>query len=154
MKYMRRISLVIPLLAMPFAQAQDLPDGKGKDLVEQICSGCHGVDTVASQHANKQGWESIVGDMVSRGASATDAQVATIVDYLAANFPPLPPRINVNTATSQEIETGLELTPKEAAAIVQYRQDHGDFKDWDSLTKVAGVDQQKLESKKDRVAFN
>jgi len=75
------------------------------------------------------------------------------VDYLAKNFPPLPDKVNVNKAAAKDIETGLELTSQEAEMIVKYRTDHGDFKDFDTLAKVPGLDAKKLEAKKDRIVF-
>ena len=79
---------VLPLL--PRLEAQELPDGKGKDLVEAVCSSCHGLEAVVSQRADKDGWESIVSYMISRGMIATDEEFATMVDYLAKAFPPDP----------------------------------------------------------------
>ncbi len=76
-----------------------------------------------------------------------------MVEYLAKSFPPLPDKVNVNKATAKDIETGLALTTEEAEAIVKYRTDHGNFKDYDSLTKVPGVDAKKLEAKKDAIIF-
>jgi competence protein ComEA len=154
MEHMKLAVMLVPLLAFSLAQAQDLPEGPGKKLVEDTCGGCHGVDAVMSQRATRDGWESIVGDMVSRGASGSDADIKTIIDYLAKNFGVEPVKINVNKATSKEIETGLELTSKEADSIVQYRKDNGDFKTWDDLAKVKDVDPKKLEAKKDSVTFN
>jgi hypothetical protein len=83
---MNRAALVIPFLALSLAQAQDLPAGKGKALLEKICQECHGLDVIVTQHANKDGWASIVDSMVARGAGGTKEELATIVDYLAKNF--------------------------------------------------------------------
>lgn len=157
---MNRAALLISFLAASLtavsssiAQAQDLPAGKGKELVENTCGSCHGLDVVVSQHATKDGWASIVDYMVSRGASGTPAEIQTIVEYLAKNFPAAD-KINVNKATSKDIATGLEISGMDAEAIVKYRTDHGDFKDWDSLAKVPGIDAKALEAKKDRIAFS
>ena len=155
MNNMNRAALLIPFLAISVvvAQAQDLPAGKGKDLVENTCGSCHGLDVVVAQHASKDGWSSIVDYMVSRGATGTPEEIATIVDYLAKNFPALPSKTNVNKASSMDLQTQLELSAKDADAIVKYRTDHGDFKDWDGLTKVPGIDTAKLTAKKDSIAF-
>ncbi len=153
MRNMNRAALLISFVAvsLTFVQAQDLPAGKGKELVENTCGSCHGLDVVVAQHATKDGWSSIVDYMVSRGASGTPAEIATIVDYLAKNFPAA--KLNVNKATAMDLQSQLELTPKDAEAIVKYRTDHGDFKDWDGLSKVPGVDTAKLTAKKDSIAF-
>jgi len=152
---MNRAALVIPFLVMSMAvaQAQDLPPGKGKDLVENTCGSCHGLDVVVAQHATKDGWQSIVDYMVSRGATGTTEELASIVDYLAKNFPPAAAKVNVNKASSMDLQMGLELTAADADAIVKYRTDHGDFKDFDSLAKVPGVDVAKLTAKKDSIVF-
>jgi competence protein ComEA len=155
MKNMNRAVLLIPFLAISLtvAQAQDLPAGKGKDLVENTCGSCHGLDVVVAQHATRDGWASIVDYMVSRGATGTPEEITTIVDYLAKNFPAESAKTNVNKATSMDLQTKLELTAKDAEAIVKYRTDHGDFKDWDGLSKVPGIDTAKLTAKKDSIVF-
>lgn len=149
---MRPVAILFVLLAV--ARAQDLPDGKGKDLVEDRCSTCHGLDLLLAEHDSKQRWSGIVNDMVSRGASGTAEELQTIVDYLAANFGPEALKINVNTAAAEDLQSGLMLTTPEAAAIVQYRKDHGKIKDWDALSKIPGVDAKKLESHKDLITFD
>ena len=155
MKNMNRALLLIPFLAFSatMLQAQDLPAGKGKELVENTCGSCHGLDVVVAQHASKDGWSSIVDYMVSRGATGTPEEIQTIVEYLAKNFPAAGTKVNVNKATSMDLQTQLELTAKDADAIVKYRTDHGDFKDWDGLAKVPGIDAKKLEAKKDSIVF-
>jgi len=156
MKNMNRAATLVPFLviSMAVAQAQDLPAGKGKDLVENTCGSCHGLDVVVAQHATKDGWASIVDYMVSRGATGTPAEIATIVDYLAKNFPAAATKTNVNKASSMDLQTQLELTAKDADAIVAYRAAHGDFKDFDGLAKVPGIDAAKLTAKKDSIAFS
>ncbi|HLI85808.1 MAG TPA: cytochrome c [Bryobacteraceae bacterium] len=85
---MKLAVVFLPLFALGIAQAQDMPDGKGKDLIMQICTDCHGADVITAQHNTKDGWASIVDSMVSRGASGTKEQLDTIVDYLTKNFGP------------------------------------------------------------------
>lgn len=140
--------------SLAVAQAQDLPPGKGKDLVENSCGSCHGLDVVVAQHATKDGWQSIVDYMVSRGATGTPEEIQTIVDYLAKNFPAAPAKTNVNKATAMDLQANLELTAKDADAIVKYRAAHGDFKDFDSLTKVPGIDAAKLTAEKGSIVFS
>jgi competence protein ComEA len=149
---MKRLTLIVPVLIfsiVPMVYAQDLPEGKGKDVLESVCGACHGTDLVASRRATKEGWSYIVDDMVSRGASATNEQIATIIDYLGKNLG----QVNVNKGKSEEIATVLEISGAQADAIVKYRTDHGDFKTIDDLKKVPGLDAAKLDSKKDRVAY-
>ncbi len=149
---MRLCALLFVILAG--AEAQDLPDGKGKDLVEDRCSTCHGLDLLFAEHDSKQQWSQIVNDMVSRGATGTSEELATIIDYLAANFGPEVAKINVNTAAAEDLQSSLMLTAKEAATLVQYRKDHGKIKDWAALSQIPGIDSKKLESNKGRIVFD
>src|ERR1700751_1759572 len=107
---MKHVTLVVvPFLiaaAIPLAQAQDLPEGKGKDLVDQVCGACHGTDLVSSRRATKQGWSYIVDDMVSRGASATNEQIAQINEYLSKYFG----QVNVNKGPAPELQSVLEIS--------------------------------------------
>jgi competence protein ComEA len=149
---MKSLTLLVPVFVLalvPFAQAQDLPEGKGKDAVDQVCGACHGTDLVSGRRATKEGWKYIVDDMVSRGASATNEQIASINDYLAKNFG----QVNINKAPSAEIAGVLEITPAQADAIVKYRMDHGDYKTMDDVKKAPGLETAKLDTKKDRVVY-
>jgi competence ComEA-like helix-hairpin-helix protein len=146
-------TVVCPILMLGVAHAQNLPEGKGKQLVEDVCGNCHGLDFVLAEHGNKERWASIVNQMVARGATGSDEDLRTIVEYLAKNFPAEPARINVNKATAKEIETALELSAKDSEAIVQYRTNHGDYKDLAGMAKVPGIDSKILESRQDRILF-
>jgi competence protein ComEA len=141
--------LILSLAPAPRANAQDLAEGKGKDVVEQVCGACHGVDLVAGQRATAEGWGYIVDDMVSRGASATAEQITTIKEYLAKSYG----QVNANKAPAKEIVTVLGITPEQADAIVKYRMDHGNFKTIDDLKKVPGLESVNLAGMKDRLAF-
>jgi mono/diheme cytochrome c family protein len=71
----------------PSAPAQDtLPAGEGKDLVERVCSGCHGIETALDQARTEAQWKAVVDTMIGRGAEGTDQEFATIVKYLTKNF--------------------------------------------------------------------
>jgi quinoprotein glucose dehydrogenase len=63
-----------------------LPPGGAKELVRRTCgTSCHSVDVLASQRMDKNGWNALVQNMVARGAQASNAEIAVIVEYLAAN---------------------------------------------------------------------
>jgi mono/diheme cytochrome c family protein len=69
------------------AKALQLPEGPGKATMQKICSGCHAPEIVLGRHETKEGWEQIVSSMVDKGATGTDDEFNTIIDYLAVNFP-------------------------------------------------------------------
>jgi len=133
------------------ACAQTLPEGPGKETFEMVCSMCHSPNAVIGQQGSRQWWQAKVTEMLQEVTDVPDKDVDTIVAYLANNFPIV--KINVNKATAKDLETGLDLSPKESEAIVSYRRANGNFKTLDDLKKVPGVDAVKIEAKKDRLEF-
>ena len=134
----------------------DLPEGKAKQTIENTCHECHGLDKLFTQQRTKQDWGNLIKAMRDRGATLTDAEFAQVVEYLYENFGDHTAdrdKINVNTATAKDLGTALELPPKVAQAIVRYRDTYGRFKEWGDLTKVDGVEKDKIEAKKDRLSF-
>jgi competence protein ComEA len=141
------------LLAATPVVAQ-LPDGPGKDALVKVCSPCHEANRAAAFRLTREGWEATVSDMKWRGAKGTDEEFAAIVDYLATNFlGEAAPKLNMNRATSIELESVLSLLRKEASAVIAYRDKVGGFKSIDDLKKVPGVDVKKIEAAKDRISF-
>lgn len=138
------------LLFLAAAQAQDLPEGKGKDTFLKICGSCHDAGVVVTMFQSKDDWQSTVDDMKGRGADGSDADFKTIVDYLTKYQGP---QVNINKATADDLQKQLDLSADEAAAIVKYRTANGDFKGWDDLQKVTGVDAKKLEPLKGRITY-
>lgn len=138
------------LLFLAAAQAQDLPEGKGKDTFVKICGACHDAGVVVTMFQSKDDWQSTVDDMKGRGADGSDADFKTIVDYLTKYQGP---QVNINKATADDLQKQLDLSADEAAAIVKYRTANGDFKGWDDLQKVTGVDAKKLEPLKGRITY-
>lgn len=65
-----------------------LPAGAGRDVMLRVCSACHDPELAADQRFDKAGWKDLVDQMASKGANATETELAQIVEYLAAAFPP------------------------------------------------------------------
>lgn len=88
--------IAAPALARaPAAQAtpplkNGWPVGKGLDALLNDCSGCHSPALVKNERHDAQGWDSLIGVMIGRGAQVSDADQAAIRDYLARNFGPKP----------------------------------------------------------------
>lgn len=60
-------------------------------------------------------------------------------------------RININTATSQELQTLRGIGPALAQRIVEYRQTVGRFSTADDLTNVKGIGEKTLEKFRDSI---
>jgi len=136
---------------MAWGQFPDLP---GKDLTVRTCGNCHEPERAASMHQTKDGWDATMSAMVSRGMTVSDADYATVLDYLSKAFPADAPKpLNINTASGIDLESTLGLLRSQAALIIAYREKHGNFKSLDDLKKVPGLDFSKIEDKKDRISF-
>jgi competence ComEA-like helix-hairpin-helix protein len=142
---------------LPSIDGQEpLPAGEGKETLENMCAECHAVEKIISKTRTRQGWRKVVTSMIGRGASLTDSEASNLVEYLFEYFGEEAPgsaKVNVNKATAKEIETALELSPKDAVAIVRYRETKGNFKNWKDLTRVGGIDKSRIEAQKDRLTF-
>jgi len=53
-------------------------------------------------------------------------------------------KVNINSATVEQLQAVKGIGPKTAAAIVSYRDSHGSFKDVDDLENVKGIGTKKL----------
>jgi competence protein ComEA len=146
------MAVCLALAAGDDDDAKKLPEGAGKDAVVKACFSCHGSGNFRKARLTKDEWEEQVADMMDRGAQATDEQEAAIIDYLAKNFGK-DSKLWVNTAPFQELKNVLKLTVKEAQALIDWRDQNGNFHSLDDLKKVPGVEAGKLEEKKDLIAF-
>jgi len=70
----------------PATQPVTLPNGPGKELVENNCVVCHGLDKIAATKRTPEGWTHIVSYMKYLGAPLSDKDEATILSYLEAKF--------------------------------------------------------------------
>ncbi len=140
------------LAASDEQEVKQLPEGPGKDVAAKVCLECHGAGNFRQFRLNKDGWEEQVGNMIDQGAKATEEEQTTLVEYLTRNFGP-DSKVNVNTAPLVELKKVLDISANQAQAVIDFRAAKGDFKQWQELQKVPGMDAAKIEAKKDLIAF-
>lgn len=151
---MSRVFLLLLTLSVVWAQEPQLPDGPGREETVKLCKQCHEVARSISLRQDRDGWHTTMNKMVAFGMKSSEKEFTSVLDYLTKNFPADEvPRVNVNTATAIELESGLTLKRSQAAALIAFREKNGDFKTIEDLKKVPGLDAEKLEAKKDRIAF-
>ena len=142
----------LALLVAPAVAFAQLPDGAGKDTLVKVCSPCHQPERAASVRLTRDGWNEVLGDMVKRGAKASDEEMAQLLDYLSTHFLGEAARpLNVNRATQIELEMVGGLLRKEAAAVMAFLDKNGPCKALTDLKKVPGLDYKKLDARKDYV---
>jgi competence protein ComEA len=115
----------------------------------KVCSSCHDAERILSNRRTRTQWQEVIEKMIERGAEGTDDDFTAVEEYLVRHFG----RVNINKALPKDIAAVLDLAPKDAQAIVDYRKTNGDFADFDSLCKVPGIDVEKLKKARDGISF-
>ncbi|WP_330924584.1 ComEA family DNA-binding protein [Candidatus Sororendozoicomonas aggregata] len=73
---------------------------------------------------------------------------------LTVNADKAPSKINVNSASVEELDKGLDgVGERIATEIVKYREEHGPFKTMEDLDKVKYVGSGLLEKNKEKISF-
>ena len=63
--------------------AQDLPKGKGGDLIDQRCTSCHTLNRITTQERTRDEWDDSVKAMIDYGTELNAAETKIVLDYLA-----------------------------------------------------------------------
>ena len=121
-------------------------------MFESVCSLCHTPDTAVGKHWTRTQWEAKVTEMLQEEPDVTAQEREAIVEYLSTNFKP-GGKIYVNRAAAKDLAISLDLSTREADAIVHRREENGAFKTLDDLKNVPGMDSAKIEATKDRLVF-
>jgi outer membrane protein assembly factor BamB len=142
-------ALVLVVAAAAAMSGQQPATEPSKENFERLCGSCHEPERGTSSRRTRDQWLQIVNTMVGRGAQGTDEELLAAVEYLTREHG----RVNVNLASAADIALVLGLTPPEAAAVVQYRREHGAFEDASGVERIPGVDARKIASRRDAMVF-
>jgi virginiamycin B lyase len=93
-------------VALP-AASQELPDGKGKDLVAANCSSCHTFFSRVGNGYDAKGWHTVLRMMINQGVPIPKDQLPTMTAYLIKNFP------EMNKAAAQVIPGSVAVSFQE-----------------------------------------
>src|SRR5262249_25839124 len=67
------------------ARGQQLPEGEGKQLVQNLCTSCHETNMITrSSGYSREDWQELIQSMVNLSGNAAGD---TITKYLATHFP-------------------------------------------------------------------
>ena len=141
------------------------------------------VTTAKRSTGSAEEWTQVVDKMISQGAELSDDDIDLTVKYLTTYYGPNSPKgknaspaegagtpptadkrslvvnahanapLHVNQANAKELESSLGLSKDEAEVIVRYREQHGNFKNWEALAAVPGVPVEKIKSNQERLVF-
>lgn len=59
---------------------------RGRELVEDVCTYCHGLDKLQGQERSREEWRGLIKGMIFEGAPVTDEEFSMILDYLEKNY--------------------------------------------------------------------
>jgi competence ComEA-like helix-hairpin-helix protein len=134
--------------AVVVSSAQE-PEDAPAAAFRRVCSSCHDAERILATRRTRTQWEEIIEKMIDRGAEGTSEDFTTAEVYLLR----VSGRVNVNRAQAKDIVAVISVTQKDADAIIEFRKANGEFKDFDALCKVPGIDLEKLKQGRDAVAF-
>jgi len=63
-------------------------------------------------------------------------------------------KININTASAEELQTLFRVGPKYAARIIEYRESNGPFETPEEIINVSGIGPKTFELNKDRIVVD
>ncbi len=118
-------------------------------LVEKACVSCHPIADITKVRKTWVEWHDTVVRMAALGIEADEDQLTAVKLYMTRYYG----QVNVNKARAAELSAVLGLSGTEAAAVVVYREAHGDFADAGALAKVEGIDKAKITDAADALRF-
>lgn len=70
------------------APGDELPDGKGKEILRASCTSCHDLTEVTKLKGfyTREQWRDVVGTMVEYGAEIDEAAIEVLVEYLTQHL--------------------------------------------------------------------
>jgi mono/diheme cytochrome c family protein len=120
----------------------------GEEVFLNRCSNCHGTERALVAPRTRKGWEGVLAEMANMGAQLEPGEQEAILAFLTERHG----LVNVNAANAEEL-VALGLSRKDADTIGSYRTDHGPFADFAALQRVPGLDVDRLNAVRERVAF-
>ena len=137
-------------LSVTLAIGSQQADGSknGEEVFLNRCGSCHGTERALVAPRTRKGWEGVLAEMANLGALLETGEQEAVLAFLTERHG----LVNVNTATADEL-VGLGLSKKDAETIGAYRSEHGPFADFAALHSVPGLDIDRLNAVRERVAF-
>jgi competence ComEA-like helix-hairpin-helix protein len=131
-----------------FSSQQANGSQNGEEVFLNRCSTCHGTERALVAPRTRRGWEGVLTEMSNNGVLLDAGETQAILAFLTERHG----LVNVNAANTSEL-VALGLSKKDADAIVSYRTDRGPFADFAALRGVPGLDVDRLDAVRQRVAF-
>jgi hypothetical protein len=82
---------VVSMQASVRGQGQEQENAASKEgpmLLERMCLSCHSIGDFEGLGYDKARWTTVVDDMLVRGATGTDREIQTLIDFLVSEYGP------------------------------------------------------------------
>jgi len=124
-------------LTTDFQAAMQQVSGTNDQLVKQGQQLSQAVQDVQAEVQTLSG----AGVVPVVGTAASDSSAASTLDTSSpsASSSPVATKININTASADQLDTLPGIGPSYAQAIITYRMQHGPFKTIQDITNVTGI---------------
>ena len=63
-----------------------MPDGRGKDVVLNVCTMCHDLKRIRQGQRSPEEWMETLNSMLNEGAPLSDADYPVVLAYLSKNY--------------------------------------------------------------------
>ena len=121
---------------------------KGEEVFLNRCGTCHGTERALVAPRTRKGWEAVTAEMVNNGMQLETGELEPMLAFLTEQHG----LVNVNAANAADL-VAFGLSKKDSDTIVSYRSDHGPFADFATLRSVPGLDVNRLDAVRERLAF-
>ena len=127
-----------------------LPPGEGREATITACTECHTLQRILPVRKTKEGWAEIADKMIKEEeAKLSPETVATVSSYLGqALGPDVPPLVDINTATRDDLVKVPGVTPEMADKLLAHREANGVFASRNDARAVLGLDDASWEKAK------
>ncbi len=136
--------VILCSVLMVFANFRDVLQ---KEKVRVVCESGSFLDGVSEQYP----WLDIVA--VDSVGKAHIAQIADNSSSETSSEPPVSEKININTASSEELQTLNGIGETKAAAIIQYRTENGGFNSIEEICRVKGIGDATFNKIRDKITI-
>jgi len=108
-----RLSVIAAALlysAIP-VRGEELPDGKGKEMVAASCTSCHTFSSRVGGGYSAKGWHTVMRMMINHGVPIPPDQLGTMTEYLIKNFPEKPKPVGMKVPGPAKVSMKVWQVP-------------------------------------------
>lgn len=116
-----------------------------------LSAGARVVDAVTAAGGLADGADVTAVNLARRVADGEQLRIPAVGETAAPPTSTEPERVDLNTATEEQLATLPRIGPSLAARIVQWREAHGPFSSADDLLQVTGLGQKTVDGLRDLV---